>query len=314
MGWSTTEPSGASWGTAVNITDNGANNWYRLNGTLQSARGSGATYYLKLTVLYESGPNGYNVPTLYLIPGGENAGNQPGKNNSKTWYYTGSGDGSVDAGLSDTTYFRTGSCHGYVSIPARWTFSIVYNGNSATGGSTAAQTHTSGTATTIQNNGFTRTGCNFVIWNTKSNRTGTDYSQGASYNNDASVTLFAIWAWKTFTVTFDPNGEGATVSPTSKTVTYNSTYGTLPTPTRPKYAFLGWFTSATGGTQVTSSTTVTLTGNQTLYAHWLKLNIPAYVNISGEVHQVEKAYANIGGVVKEVTIYANVGGQIKVIS
>ena len=34
------------------------------------------------------------------------------------------------------------------------------------------------------------------------------------------------------------------------------------------YTFVGWFTAATGGTQLTSSTAVTITANQTLYAHW----------------------------------------------
>lgn len=45
-------------------------------------------------------------------------------------------------------------------------------------------------------------------------------------------------------------------------------YGELPTPTWSGYRFDGWFTSANGGTQVTSSTTVDLTADQTLYAHW----------------------------------------------
>ena len=71
---------------------------------------------------------------------------------------------------------------------------------------------------------------------------------------------------ETYTVTFDANG--GSVSTASKTVTKGSTYGTLPTPTRSGYTFDGWFTSASGGTQITSSTTVNLTANQTLYAHW----------------------------------------------
>lgn len=76
----------------------------------------------------------------------------------------------------------------------------------------------------------------------------------------------------TYTVTFNANG-GNTPSPTSKTVTSGSTYGTLATCTRNdannyRYTFAGWYTAASGGTQITSSTTVTLSGAQTLYAHW----------------------------------------------
>jgi uncharacterized repeat protein (TIGR02543 family) len=68
------------------------------------------------------------------------------------------------------------------------------------------------------------------------------------------------------TVTFDP--QGGFVSPTSKTVTVGSTYGTLPTPVRWEYDFKGWWTATAGGSQVTSPTTVTTASNHTLYARW----------------------------------------------
>lgn len=42
---------------------------------------------------------------------------------------------------------------------------------------------------------------------------------------------------------------------------------TLPTPTRFGYKFLGWYTSAEGGTKITGAT-YTPTSNVTLYAHW----------------------------------------------
>ena len=71
---------------------------------------------------------------------------------------------------------------------------------------------------------------------------------------------------QTVTVTFNPNG--GSVSPTSKTATIGSTYGTLPTPARTNYTFDGWYTAASSGSKVTSSTTVTATSNHTLYAHW----------------------------------------------
>ena len=69
-----------------------------------------------------------------------------------------------------------------------------------------------------------------------------------------------------YTVTFNANG--GSVSTTSKTVTNGSTYGDLPTPTRSGYGFDGWYTVASGGTKITSSTKVSLSANQTLYAHW----------------------------------------------
>jgi len=70
----------------------------------------------------------------------------------------------------------------------------------------------------------------------------------------------------TVTVTFNANGGDTTTS--SMTVTTGSTYGTLPTPTKSGYTFIGWYTEASGGTEVTSSTIVTATENHTLYAQW----------------------------------------------
>ncbi len=69
-----------------------------------------------------------------------------------------------------------------------------------------------------------------------------------------------------YKVTFDANG--GTVSKGSKEVTRNSTYGDMPTPTRSGYEFEGWYTAKTGGTRIIDSTKVTITGAQTLYAHW----------------------------------------------
>ncbi|MBO6067149.1 MAG: InlB B-repeat-containing protein, partial [Kiritimatiellae bacterium] len=85
-------------------------------------------------------------------------------------------------------------------------------------------------------------------------------------NTTSGTTLYAQWSAKTYTVTFD--GNGGSVATSSKQVKYDDAYGSLPTPTRTGYTFAGWFTAKTGGTEVTGATTVKITSNQTLYAHW----------------------------------------------
>lgn len=66
------------------------------------------------------------------------------------------------------------------------------------------------------------------------------------------------------------NGNGGTPSSSSGTFTINNIYGdTMPSATRNGYTFDGWYTSATGGTRVNRSSTVT-SGNKTLYAHWIE--------------------------------------------
>lgn len=74
-------------------------------------------------------------------------------------------------------------------------------------------------------------------------------------------------------ITFNKNAKNATLKTTSKQVKTNSKYGTLPTPTRSGYYFLGWYTKASGGSKVTASKVFKLTKNQTLYAHWTKADL-----------------------------------------
>jgi uncharacterized repeat protein (TIGR02543 family) len=79
--------------------------------------------------------------------------------------------------------------------------------------------------------------------------------------------VVATYTANQYTVYFNENGGGAVLD---KTVTYGSTYGTLPTPTQSGWTFLGWFTSTAYTTQVTSGTVVTTANNHTLYAHWAR--------------------------------------------
>ncbi len=83
----------------------------------------------------------------------------------------------------------------------------------------------------------------------------------------SNITLYAKWLGDSYVVTFDGN-TGDIPSPTSISVTYGSPYGTLATVTKTGYIFLGWFTEAIGGVQITSATIVTTTSDYTLYAQW----------------------------------------------
>lgn len=72
-----------------------------------------------------------------------------------------------------------------------WTVS--YDGNGATGGSTASQTKTYGQSLALRSNGFTKTNYNFSKWNTAANGSGTSYNAGASYTGNAALKLYAQW-------------------------------------------------------------------------------------------------------------------------
>lgn len=73
-------------------------------------------------------------------------------------------------------------------------------------------------------------------------------------------------------VTFDANGGEITEEDATMTVYYGQNYGVLPTPQRQYHSFLGWYTAAEGGSQITEENIVNVLANQTLYAHW-ELNI-----------------------------------------
>ena len=54
----------------------------------------------------------------------------------------------------------------------------------------------------------------------------------------------------------------------SMTVKYGEKYGELPNYYRVGYLLSGWYTAKSGGTKITSASTVTITKKTTFYAHW----------------------------------------------
>lgn len=81
---------------------------------------------------------------------------------------------------------------------------------------------------------------------------------------NADVTFYANWL-ENHTVTFNANG--GTPATITRTVVHGSTVGELPESTRAgDFTFGGWWTAASGGTQISASQQIT--ANATYYAHW----------------------------------------------
>ena len=95
--------------------------------------------------------------------------------------------------------------------------------------------------------------------------TATDFVDGIQ-NNDMHVWLTAQFEPDSYLVKFDATG--GSCSAISKTVTYKSSYGTLPVPIKENYSFDGWYTEPDGGQKVTAESKVGITSDTTLYAHW----------------------------------------------
>ena len=183
------------------------------------------------------------------------------------WYTTSACTTKVSTSTKVTSESQT--------VYAKWkpnTYYIKFNGNGSTEGSMSNQTFTYDTGQNLTANAFKKTGYNFVGWATSASGNKV-YDDKASVKNLTTanggiVNLYALWTPASYTVTFNPNGQGGTVSPTTKSVTYDSTYGDLPIPTRAGYIFIGWYTSNNGGTQVLSNTEVKTASNHSIYAHW----------------------------------------------
>ncbi len=78
----------------------------------------------------------------------------------------------------------------------------------------------------------------------------------------SDLNLYGKWTPKNYKISFDSQG-GNTLD--AKEVTYDQTYGDLPTPTRQGYTFTGWYLN---NTHITSQSKVQITQDTTLKASW----------------------------------------------
>lgn len=174
------------------------------------------------------------------------------------WYTASSGGSRIYSGTSLTNK------NDHI-LYAQWTknkYTLYFNANGGactTSSRSIYYNDTYGTLPTAAKSGYT-----FLGWYTSS--TGGSKVYSTTKMSVGNKTVYARWQANTYKVTFDANG--GTCDTGYKYVTYNQAYGTLPSPTRTDYRFLGWYTAATGGNKITSSSYMTLTSGHTLYAQW----------------------------------------------
>ena len=327
MGWQTTNPGGTYTSVA---SANKTYNKYQVVITVSMARLTNNNIAFKFVQNTYQGSTSTFVPPNYmdfrLIIAGTTYNHQetwgangPGKFvTSKTLYWTGNANkdasikvmvGAHDDGsaFSHQVYIeKTTSGPAYTSQ-----YTLSFNGNGNNSGSTASQTKTWNTTIYLPANGFQKTGYNFVGWNTNSAGTGTTYQPGASYTITANVTLYAKWQQITYTVSYNGNGEDSgTTEPQTKnwgealTLRQNAYSKT-------NYTFQHWNTAADdSGTSYPGGGSYNENAAVTLYAIWKKNNIPVFIRDGNDIIQIEKAFINDGGTIKECTVYQNLGGTI----
>ena len=138
---------------------------------------------------------------------------------------------------------------------AGFTFDVYINGSKAGEDLTDYWTaHSYGTKYEIKDiksaTGYTYTGSASI--------TGTMGREGVSVSLNHKA--------NNYTLTFNANG--GTVSPASKSVVYGKAIGSLPTPVKENYKFLGWTYAQTGKDYISASTIYNNASNKTVYAQW----------------------------------------------
>ncbi|MBE6635184.1 MAG: hypothetical protein E7617_03125 [Ruminococcaceae bacterium] len=109
----------------------------------------------------------------------------------------------------------------------------------------------------------TKEGHTFLGWYTAATGGERIGGAGQSYNPTGDTTLYAHWQEPT-TVTYNANGGSCDTASEQ----YDGDL-TLPTATKEGHTFLGWYTTATGGTKIgDAGATYIPSANITLYAQW----------------------------------------------
>ncbi len=114
------------------------------------------------------------------------------------------------------------------------------------------------------------------------------------------------YARRTYTITLNANG--GTCATTSLNVKHGATIA-LPNATRTGFAFVGWFTKAVGGDQITASTIIQRNIG-TLYAHWSE-DGNSVVAKNGEVITINAAYVEAHGN-EIINLVIENGGEVDV--
>ncbi|MDR1954159.1 MAG: GBS Bsp-like repeat-containing protein [Clostridiales Family XIII bacterium] len=125
-------------------------------------------------------------------------------------------------------------------------------------------------------------------------------------NDNQAIPICKALAEYSHTVTFNSMG-GSAVS--TRSVASGAVIGALPVPTRDRYTFDGWFTVATGGTQIKANTPVN--ADVTYYAHWTSVPVVATLNSSQTAIFIETTNISISPGISKVqfAVWGNTGGQ-----
>ena len=164
-----------------------------------------------------------------------------------------------------------------VTIPSLASYTVSYNANGGSG-APASQTKYYGQTLRLSSVVPTRTGYIFKGWANSSGATSVSWPAGASYTDNASVTLYAVWEAIKYTVSYNANGGSG--APASQTKIYGQDLVlSSVVPAKSNYNFKGWSeSSAATVASYSAGGTYTSNSSTTLYAVWGPAYIPPRIS------------------------------------
>ncbi len=279
--------TGCYYGTSYELT---ANAFKRTGYTFKSwntkADGSGRTYANHASIKNLTSKDGatvtlyaqwapYSYAITYVLKGGKNSSSNPKSYtiksatinlaNPKRSGYKFEGWYTSSSYRTKVTSIPKGST-GKKTFYAKWsilTYRLTYILNGGTNNSSNPSTYkvTNATITLAKP---TRRGYTFGGW--YSDATYKTRISSIAKGSTGSKKLYAKWTPTKYTITYNLNG-GTNSKKNPATYTITSTTVTLMNPTRTGYSFMGWYTSSSYKTRVTSIPKGS-TGKKTLYAKW----------------------------------------------
>lgn len=283
--WSASYGGSYTSDTSTNRTSGSTN---EVNALIYPVSGSSARFTISGTISYSYYAYWfdlkYSKSTPYQTNKKENVGNEKysfwAPNISRTgytlegWCMSASGDNGtgsivVEDGEAITLPYNNQRS---ITLYARWlahTYNISFNANGGSGTMNSITNCTYGTSYTLPRNQFTR---NYTIT--------LDYNYGNKKVTKNAECPFLYWSYNNNTYADQATVKNLADSGTATLYAQWGNYSVeLPTLIRSGYVFLGWFTSATGGSQVNSP--ITGMSDRTLYAHWKEDVIsPTISNVS----------------------------------
>lgn len=169
------------------------------------------------------------------------------------WNTKENGTGTTYADSATVTDLTTVS-GGIVQLYAQWseaTYTVVFNANGGTiqSGDFSNKICNRNTNYTIPSGTIVADNLIFLGWSTSSSATTATYRAGDTFNNigeaGATVILYAVWNDKQFTIKYNDNNSGQTLSVTCVPKLTSNTFRTLPSGwTKDGYEAIGWSKSA----------------------------------------------------------------------